>query len=51
MGRPIFWLTVTPIEELEPGTYRWAVEHGSMSITPLRLDITDEAALAAVQFR
>lgn len=28
------------------GTDRWAVEHGWVSITPLRLDLTDEADLA-----
>src|SRR5919205_2735154 len=45
-GRKIYWFTVTPIEELEEGTDRWAVERGYVSITPLRLDLTDEAALA-----
>jgi len=46
-GRKIYWFTVTPIEELEEGTDRWAVERGYVSITPLRLDLTDEAALAS----
>ena len=45
-GRKIYWFTVTPIEELEEGTDRWAVEQGYVSITPLRLDLTDEEALA-----
>ena len=45
-GRKIYWFTVTPIEELEEGTDRWAVERGYVSITPLRLDLTDEEALA-----
>jgi len=45
MGRTHYWFTVTPIEETEPGTDRYAVEHGSISMTPLRLDLTDESAL------
>ena len=51
MGRPVFWFTVTPIIETEEGTDRWAVEHGYISITPLRLDLTDAKALAAAQAR
>ncbi len=45
-GRPIFWFIVTPLEGAAEGTDRWAVEHGWVSITPLRLDLTDEADLA-----
>src|SRR5215216_1591685 len=45
-GRPIFWFTVTPLEGAAEGTDRWAIEHGWASITPLRLDLTDEADLA-----
>jgi 5'-nucleotidase len=44
-GRRLFWLTVEPIEEVEEGSDRWAVERGLVSITPLRLDLTDRAAL------
>ena len=46
-GREHFWFTVTPLEKAEQGTDRWAVEHGWTSITPLRLDLTDESALSA----
>ena len=46
MGRPIFWFTVTPLEGAEEGTDRWAVENNWVSITPLRLDLTDEKDLA-----
>lgn len=49
MGRELFWFTVTPIEETEQGTDRWAVEHGYVSMTPLRLDLTDDRELAALQ--
>jgi len=46
LGRSIFWFTVTPLEGAAKGTDRWAVEHNWVSITPLRLDLTDEADLA-----
>jgi 5'-nucleotidase len=46
-GRDHFWFTVTPLEKAEQGTDRWAVENGWTSITPLRLDLTDESALSA----
>ena len=46
VGRAIFWFTVTPLQGAVKGTDRWAVEHGWVSITPLRLDLTDEADLA-----
>jgi 5'-nucleotidase len=48
MGREHFWLTVAPLEDVEEGTDRWAVERGLVSITPLRLDLTDVAALHRV---
>lgn len=46
-GRPLYWFTVVPITETEKGTDRWAMEHGFASMTPLRLDLTDEKLLAA----
>jgi 5'-nucleotidase len=51
MGRRIFWFTVVPLEATEEGTDRWAVERGLVSMTPLRLDLTDEAGLAKVLAR
>jgi 5'-nucleotidase len=48
MGRKHFWFTVIPLENPEEGTDRWAMEHGRVSITPLRLDITDEDAFQRV---
>lgn len=45
MGRKHFWITVTPLEPAEEDTDRWAVDHGYVSITPLRLDLTNEAEL------
>lgn len=46
MGRQHYWFTVAPVEETEEGTDRWAFEHDLVSVTPLRLDLTDTAALA-----
>jgi 5'-nucleotidase len=46
MGRTLYWSTVVAIEETEPGTDRWAVQNDFVSMTPLRLDITDEKMLA-----
>lgn len=45
MGRKHYWFTVIPLEPAEEGTDRWAVENGYVSITPLRLDLTDEEEL------
>ena len=42
MGRKHYWFTVIPLAPAEEGTDRWAVENGYVSITPLRLDLTDE---------
>ena len=44
-GRDHYWFTVVPIEPVEEDTDRWAVANGYVSLTPLRLDLTDEAAL------
>jgi len=49
MGRRHFWFTVVPLERSEPGTDLWAMEHGYISMTPLRLDLTDDARLADVE--
>jgi 5'-nucleotidase len=45
-GRKHYWITVMPLGAAEEGTDRWAVEDGFISMTPLRLDLTDEKALA-----
>ena len=49
MGRKHYWFTVIPVEATEEGTDRWAVEQGYVSMTPLRLDLTDQEELARVQ--
>src|SRR5438132_3956590 len=48
-GRPRFWISVVPIEEVEEGTDRWAMDRGYVSMTPLRLDLTDDEQLAMAQ--
>jgi len=51
MGRRHYWMTVSPVESTEEGTDRYAVERGFVSVTPLRLDLTDHAALAEARDR
>jgi 5'-nucleotidase len=46
MGRTHYWFTVVPVEATEEGTDRWAIEQRYVSMTPLRLDLTDEDKLA-----
>jgi 5'-nucleotidase len=46
MGRTHYWFTVVPIEGTDEDTDRWAFERGYASMTPLRLDLTDEEQLA-----
>ena len=49
MGRQHYWYTVVPIEGTEEGSDRWAMEQGYVSMTPLRLDLTDGLALERVR--
>jgi 5'-nucleotidase len=48
-GRAIYWYTVVPVESTDGGSDRRAFEQGYVSMTPLRLDLTDEAALERVR--
>lgn len=45
LGRPNYWISVKALEDVEKGTDRYEVQQGNVSITPLRLDLTDEEAL------
>lgn len=45
LGRKHYWFTVSSLGPAEEGTDRWAVENNMVSITPLRLDLTDEEVL------
>lgn len=49
MGRKHFWFTVAPVENVDADTDRWAVENGFISLTPVRLDLTDERALESLR--
>jgi 5'-nucleotidase len=49
MGRQIYWYTVAPVESTEETSDRWAFDNGYVSITPLRLDLTDHEALERVR--
>ena len=49
MGREIYWFTVVPIASFEDRSDRWAVEQRWVSMTPLTLDVTDDAALARLR--
>lgn len=51
LGRTHFWFTVIPVEETEEDTDRWALEHGYVSITPLRLHLTNDEELAEARRR
>lgn len=47
MGRDVWWFAPVPLEPPEEGTDRCAIErHDLVSVTPLRLDLTDRATLA-----
>jgi 5'-nucleotidase len=45
MGRTHYWYTIIPVDATDEGSDRWAVEQGYVSMTPLRLDLTDEEQL------
>ncbi len=49
LGRPHFWFVVKPLEPADEDSDRWAVEHGYMSVTPLRLDLTNEQQFARME--
>lgn len=51
MGRTHYWFTVVPLDETEEDTDRWAVEHGLVSMTPLRLHLTNDDELAEARLR
>jgi len=48
-GRQHFWFTVRRIESSLEGTDRRAADDGVIALTPLRLDLTDHAALSRLR--
>jgi 5'-nucleotidase len=51
LGRKHFWFSIITIEQTEEGTDRWAVDQGYVSMTPLRLDLTNEKELIGARSR
>ncbi|HWH37595.1 MAG TPA: 5'/3'-nucleotidase SurE [Candidatus Limnocylindrales bacterium] len=49
MGRRHYWFTVVPLDDPAEGTDLWAMSQGYISMTPLRLDLTNHAALQKVE--
>jgi 5'-nucleotidase len=47
MGRKHYWFSAKPLTDPAEDTDRWAVEHNLISLTPLRLDLTDELRLTS----
>ncbi len=45
MGRKHYWFSAKPLTDPAEDTDRWAIEHNLVSLTPLRLDLTDETWL------
>jgi 5'-nucleotidase len=50
MGRKHYWFAAKPLTQAEPGTDRYAIEQNFVSLTPLRLDMTDDAALHSIPY-
>lgn len=42
MGRKHFWFSAVPLTEPDENSDRWAIDRGLVSLTPLRLNLTDE---------
>jgi 5'-nucleotidase len=49
MGRTHYWYTVVPVEATDEGSDRWTIDQGYVSLTPLRVDLTDEELLEKVR--
>ncbi|HEU5080667.1 MAG TPA: 5'/3'-nucleotidase SurE [Opitutaceae bacterium] len=49
MGRKHFWFTVRPIEQVEEGSDRWAMENNFVSMTPLRVELTENEKLRGLR--
>ncbi len=44
-GREHYWFSAIPLSQPDVNSDRWAVANGFVSLTPLRLDLTDEKIL------
>jgi 5'-nucleotidase len=45
MGRQHYWFAAKPLTDPEENTDRWAVDNNFVALTPLRINLTDEAWL------
>jgi 5'-nucleotidase len=45
MGRKHYWFSAVPLTEPEANSDRWALENNLVSLTPLRLNLTDQGWL------
>ena len=45
MGRQHYWFAAKPLTDPEENTDRWAVDNNLVSLTPLRINLTDEVWL------
>jgi 5'-nucleotidase len=45
MGRQHYWFAAKPLIDTEENTDRWAVDNNFVALTPLRINLTDEAWL------
>jgi len=41
-GRKHFWFAATPLSNPDEHSDRWAIDHNLVSLTPLRLSLTDD---------
>ena len=48
-GRDIYWFDVEPVAGVDRQSDRWAVEQHWVSMTPISIDVTDEAALTVLR--
>jgi 5'-nucleotidase len=49
MGRKHFWFSAIPLTEPDENSDRWAIDHDLVSLTPLRLSLTDDEWLKEIQ--
>lgn len=49
MGRKHYWFSAIPLTEPDENSDRWAIDNNYVSLTPLRLNLTDEDWIAQVQ--
>lgn len=49
MGRRHYWFSAIPLTEPDENSDRWAIEKSLVSLTPLRLNLTDDTWLEQVQ--